>query len=115
MNNLDKKVWNAEKEAHMAMSCVVSQSWLLQVAHNQIGKLNSYLKNMLDENSYSKVREVADLDDLGNIVQVAQDACMDVLDLEAKQVANLKVARRQLWLRKTRWSDDVKETKCLRH
>ncbi len=34
---------------------------------------------------------------------------MDVLDLEVRQVANLKVARWQLWLRKIRWSDDVKE------
>ena len=29
LNKVDTKVWKAEKEAHLAMGCLVSQSWLL--------------------------------------------------------------------------------------
>ncbi len=87
----------------------MSRSWLLQAVSSQIAKFDNLLKANCQQESYDKFKEEVDLGSLTNMVQMAQDARMETLDLEARQIANIRLARRQLWLAKTHWSEDVKD------
>ncbi len=87
----------------------LTQSWLQQAVSSQIAKFDNLLKANCQQESYDKFKEEVGLGSLSNMVQMAQDASMETLDLEARQIANITLARLQLWLAKTRWSEDVKD------
>ncbi len=100
LNKVDTNIWKEEKEAHLALGSIVSQSWLLQVVSSQIAKFDNLLKANCQQESYDKFKEDVDLGSLSNMVQMAQYASMETLYLEARQIANIKLVRRQVWLAK---------------
>ncbi len=100
VNKVDTKIWKAEKESHLALGCIASLSWMLKAVSSQIAKFNNLLNANCQPETCYKFKEV-DLGSLSNMVQMAQDASMETLDLEARQIVNIKLARQQLWLAKT--------------
>ncbi len=39
LNKVDTKIWKAEKDAYLALGCIVSQSWLMQAVSSQIADM----------------------------------------------------------------------------
>lgn len=109
MNKLDVKMAKTEKQALLSMSTAVSQSWLLQAVSQELKGLKAFLQDNLAPESYEEVMKVHNLDTVSNMVTMSQDAAVEMLDLQAREAANMKQARRQLWLHNTKWSPDVKE------
>ncbi len=85
--------------------------WHLSLGYcsSQLAKFDNLLKANCQPESYDKFKEKVDLGSLFNMIQMAQDASMETLDLKARQIANIKLARQQLWLAKTHWFEDVKD------
>ncbi len=71
LNKVDTKIWKVEKEVHLALGCIVSQSWLLQAVSSQIVKFDNLLKANCQQESYDKYKEDVDLGSLSNMVQMA--------------------------------------------
>ncbi len=42
------------------------------------------------------------------MLNMAQEATLDMIDLQAMEVVNARVARRHMWLQQTHWSDNTK-------
>ena len=74
---------NIEKEAHVGMTCAVSQSWLLEAASKHISKLECVLilQKSLDQQSLESVQDQIDIGSVGRMLNMAQEATLDMMDL----------------------------------
>ena len=76
---------------------------MLEFADKQIVKLMSLLKSSSSKEQYQDLVKAVDLDTVSDALVLAQDATIDILDLQARAAANSKLARRDLWLNQTKW------------
>ena len=90
------------------MAYATSQSWLLEAAAKQITKLEGVLQNSLDQQSLESLKDQVDIGSVGRMLNMAQEATLDIIDLQAREVVNARVARHHMWLQQTRWTDNTK-------
>ena len=106
---VEQKLWKVEKAACLGMAAATSQTWLLQSASKQVENLLQVLQKALDEEDFKKLKETVQLDKLTTTLTLAQDASFDMLDLQAREVAQVRMARRAMWLKYTSWKPDILE------
>jgi hypothetical protein len=105
---VDRKASQIEAQSVLGMACSVSQSWMLQYITSQLGKLEAVCKEQLDPEKYDELVSNCDLATLSEVSILAQDACLDMLDLQARQAAESKWIRRATYVDLTHWPTFIK-------
>ena len=70
--------------------------------------LEEILQDSLGQQNVECLKEQVDIGSISRMLGMAQEATLDMLDLQAREAANAKVARRSMWLQQTRWADNTK-------
>ena len=106
--NVENVLRKVEQGAAIGLAAGVSQSWLLEYAIDQLSKVSDFVDNHLPTEVKKDFDKSVDLSTLRDAVGFAQDASMDILDLEARQLNHAKTGRRHLWMSYTKWDQSVK-------
>ena len=108
LSHIEVRAKNIEMQSQLGMACAVTQSWFLQYLSEQIEKVECVLRAGLNPDDYKVISDQVDFKTMREVSSLAQDACMDQLDLQAREAANSKGIRRSLWLDQTKLNPAVK-------
>ena len=105
---VDNKAVRIEQQALLGISCSVTQSWMLQFLTSKLDKITKYCQQEMEPDQFHNFLTNCDLTSTQEVAVLAQDACLDMLDLQARQAAEAKWVRRSLWIDQTRWAPSIK-------
>ena len=105
---IENKAKHIEVQAQIGMACAVTQSWLTQYMAEQIEKIESVLEASLEPKDFQAITERIDFETIKDVASISQDACLDQLDLQARETAVAKGIRRSMWVQETSWHEAIK-------
>ena len=107
--SFEPKVKIIAQQAQMGVACAVVQSWLIEHAVSQVGKLQELLKSSVSPDDFEAIEGQVSLHGISESLVMAQDAALDTLDLQLREAAIATGMRRNMWLQQTSWSEGLQE------
>ena len=104
---VDQHLHKVEKAAALGIATAVSQSWLLHFVDFLVERLDASLKQILGD-KFEELQSDLEIEKIQTTLILAQDAAMDQLDLQAREAAQAKWLRREVWVAPTDWFEHIK-------